>query len=164
MQYTCTYESPLGEMLLLSDGEAIQGAWFIGQKHFGSCLEPNHINALIPALEMAKEWLNTYFHCEVPSFSLNCRFIGTPFQIDVWREIAKIPYGSTLTYGDIAKAVTGGEGGAVMARAVGSAVGRNPISVIVPCHRVISADGSLSGYAGGTERKKALLELEKRYY
>ncbi len=158
MQYTIEYKSPLGDMLLASDGESLVGAWFVGQKYFAAGLEPNHVSATVPILDLAKRWLDLYFRGKVPDFDVPCRFSGTPFQNAVWEIVAKIPHGSTLAYGEIARMVK--NGGSVVARAVGSTVGRNPISVIVPCHRVVASGGAVSGYAGGAERKAALLRLE----
>lgn len=151
--YSCYYDSPLGRMLLSARGEFLMGAWFVGQKY---CGEPGELLESHPALIAAKEWLNRYFSGENPDpMSLALNPGGTAFQQAVWAGLLQIPYGQTVTYGALAKAL-----GCGSARAVGGAVGRNPISVIIPCHRVIGAEQRLTGYAGGLERKARLLELE----
>lgn len=153
---TAIYESPLGVITLCADNGALIGLWFKGQKYdrAGLCAgqempEDGHV------LELAAKWLDAYFSGEIKEteFSLNAR--GTEFQKRVWNELIKIRPGTTASYGEIAEQI-----GCRSARAVGSAVGRNPISIIIPCHRVLGANGSLTGYAGGMERKRALLALE----
>ncbi len=148
------YQSPLGPIWLAADATALGGLWFEGQRHFP--LQQGTVRKL-PVFAAATRWLDAYFAGEKPTEEIPVHFTGTNFQCAVWQYLQTIPYGTTVTYGDIAKAL-GLSGGA---QAVGGAVGRNPISVIVPCHRVIGADGSLTGYAGGLDRKMALLRLEK---
>lgn len=140
-------------MLLAAENGALCGLWFCGQKHFPQNDWPEGDD---PVFAPVKNWLDGYFAGRItePDFPLDPR--GTAFQRSVWRELLRIPAGSTATYGRIAAAV-----GCPSARAVGGAVGRNPISVILPCHRVIGSDGTLTGYAGGIDRKTALLRLEK---
>ena len=158
MDYTHAYLSPLGGITLASDGEALTGLWFDGQKHFGSTLEESHTEKRLPVFEQADRWLDTYFSGKAPDFTPPLRPRGTAFQKAVWRCLLEIPYGRTVSYGEIAASL-GLPSGA--ARAVGGAVGRNPISLMIPCHRVLGANGNLTGYAGGVDRKKRLLELER---
>ena len=152
----CTVVSPLGPVLLARTAKGLAGVWFEGQKH-----HPGELAAPVRAddalLRRAATQLKRYFAGESTVFDVPLDLLGTPFQQSVWRALLAIPAGSTQTYGGVAKSVA-----AVTAvRAVGGAVGRNPISVIVPCHRVVGADGALTGYAGGVDRKLALLQLER---
>ncbi|RKP51787.1 methylated-DNA--[protein]-cysteine S-methyltransferase [Pararobbsia silviterrae] len=153
-----TMPSPLGEMLIASDGEALSGLWFLNQKYSptldGWRRAPTH--AVIRATH---EQIDAYFHGDLAAFTVPLAPRGTPFQEHVWRALLTIDYGVLTTYGDIALRVGLPK---AKARAVGGAVGRNPISIIVPCHRVIGQSGSLTGYAGGLDRKRALLALEKQ--
>jgi len=148
--------SPIGRLLLLGDGHALTGLWMIdAERHtsrFGDGLTPSP-----ETFREAAAQLEAYFAGELKEFTLPLAPSGTPFQMAVWTELTKIPYGSTISYGDIALAL--GKR-LVASRAVGLANGSNPISVIVPCHRVIGSDGSLTGYGGGLERKEQLLRLE----
>ena len=149
------YASPLGPLLLVRTSEGLAGAWFESQKH-----HPAPIAAPLrdddALLARAAAQLAAYFDGETTRFDLPLDLIGTPFQTAVWRELLTIEPGRTCTYGDIARKLGTPSAG----RAVGAAVGRNPVSVIVPCHRVLGSDGTLTGYAGGLERKTALLRLE----
>ena len=149
------YASPLGPLLLARTANGLAGAWFEAQKH-----HPAPIAAALrdddPLLRRAAAQLAAYFAGEASSFDVPLDLLGTPFQIGVWRELLAIEPGCTCSYGDIARKL----GTPTAGRAVGAAVGRNPVSVIVPCHRVLGSDGSLTGYAGGLERKTALLRLE----
>lgn len=155
------YESPLGRMLLASDGTSLTGLWFEGQKYFARCLEQEHTEQELPVFTEAKRWLDIYFSGKDPGFSVPLHFTGTAFQKEVWEILCAIPYGQVTTYGAIAKELAARRGLPHMsAQAVGGAVGRNNISIIVPCHRVVGADGSLTGYAGGIEKKVFLLSLE----
>ena len=158
MDYLRRYVSPLGPITLASDGEALVGLWFEGQKHFGAGLAGEHTEKPLPVFDLADRWLDLYFSGGKPDFTPPLRPRGTAFQEMVWRRLLAVPYGSTVTYGEIAAALKLPPGAA---RAVGGAVGRNPVSLIVPCHRVVGARGGLTGYAGGIERKKRLLELER---
>lgn len=158
MDYTHHYLSSLGRIILASDGEAIVGLWFEGQKHFGASLDEAHTEKSLAVFEQADRWLDVYFSGREPDFMPPLQLRGTSFQKSVWGYLLTIPYGHTVTYGEIAAALGLSPG---CARAVGGAVGRNPISIIIPCHRVMGANGGLTGYAGGIERKKRLLELEK---
>lgn len=166
MKYTDTYESPLGMMVLAADEEGLTGLWFEGQKYFGAGLlgqAQDLTEATEEYFSKAKEWLTSYFKGEKPQGLPKLHLCGTEFQREVWEILLQIPYGETTTYGAIAGEIAKKHGKKSMsAQAVGQAVGHNKISVIVPCHRVVGADGSLTGYAGGTWRKEALFELEKK--
>lgn len=152
-------------MTLASDGKSLTGLWFEGQKYFCAGIKPGDgCEAVLPVFDIAKNWLDEYFSGKAPDFLPPVAPVSaTPFRMAVWQELLKIPYGSLVTYGEIAKSVAKTMGLARMsAQAVGGAVGHNPISLIIPCHRVVGSDGSLTGYAGGVWRKKALIELERR--
>ena len=166
MEYTQRYMSPLGGVTLACDGERLTGLWFDGQKHFGSTLNNNEelrINneefSLPLVFDEVRRWLDIYFSGREPDFTPPLSLKGTPFQQRVWKELLTIPYGQTVTYGELARRL-----GCRSSQAVGGAVGHNPISIIVPCHRVVGADGSLTGYAAGLDRKRTLLELEQKNY
>lgn len=161
MDYTHHYDTPVGGMTLASDGEALTGLWFDGQKYFGSTLSPEHKERALPVFEDAAHWLDIYFSGKRPEFAPRLCLRGSAFRIAVWEILLSIPYGQTVTYGEIAERLARQSGLPRMsAQAVGGAVGHNPISIIVPCHRVIGTDGRLTGYAGGLERKARLLEIE----
>lgn len=160
MRYTDNYVSPMGNIVLAGDGTALTGLWFEGQKWFGAGLTDGAERAELPVFRQTKKWLDIYFGGGEPAFTPAVALRGSEFQIAVWNVLSAIPYGKTVTYGEIAKNLTAVTGRKTSARAVGSAVGRNPVSIIVPCHRVLGADGSLTGYAGGVERKRELLRLE----
>lgn len=162
MQYTTHYQSPVGGILLAADETGLTGLWFDGQKYYANHLAPEHEEKDTPVLEQAKEWLAIYFAGREPHFCPPVHMIGTPFQLSVWKILQKIPYGKTVTYGEIAKEIAEQKGLSRMsAQAVGGAVGHNKISIIVPCHRVVGTNGSLTGYAGGIDKKVKLLTLEK---
>jgi methylated-DNA-[protein]-cysteine S-methyltransferase len=162
MDYICHYDSPLGGITLGSDGEALTGLWFDGQKFFGNTLQPQHREADLPVFQETRRWLDVYFSGREPGFTPKIRTRGTPFRMAVWKTLLNIPYGKTMTYGEIAARVAASsEVGRMSAQAVGGAVGHNPISLIIPCHRVLGADGKLTGYAGGLDRKSRLLQMEK---
>ena len=162
MQYTSHYRSPIGNILLAADEIGLTGLWFEGQKYFALYLDKEHEERELPIFEKVKEWLDIYFSGKEPDFTVPLHFTGTDFQNEVWEILCAIPYGRTMTYGEIAKQVAAKKGLPRMsAQAVGGAVGRNGISVIVPCHRVVGANGSLTGYAGGIDKKIKLLQLEK---
>ena len=162
MEYTHHHDSPLGGILLTSDGSALTGLWFDGQKNYAGFLDAGHKEELLPAFITAERWLDVYFSGRCPDFMPPLKMKGTEFQKAVWSILLTIPYGATMTYGEIASKMAPRNGLSKMsAQAIGGAVGHNPISLIIPCHRVIGADGSLRGYAGGVEKKLWLLELEK---
>ena len=162
MTYTQWYDSPLGNMLLAADDAGLTGVWFNGEKFFAQYLEEQHEEKETPFLQQTKRWLDVYFSGKEPDFTVPFHFNGTDFQNAVWNILCTIPYGHTTTYGEIAKQIARWRGLSRMsAQAVGGAVGHNGISIIVPCHRVIGANGNLTGYAGGLDKKRALLTLEK---
>ena len=162
MEKTAVYLSPLGKILLAAEEEQITGLWFWGQKYFPQRLEGSPLTQGCPVLEQAKLWLCRYFAGERSEPFQQLLLRGTPFQREVWQLLRQIPYGETVTYGELSKVLAGRRGvPRFSAQAVGGAVGRNPISLLVPCHRVVGAGGSLTGYAGGLERKRRLLELER---
>ena len=162
MECTHRYVSPLGGITLAGDGDALTGLWFDGQKHFAETLDPAHEEKDLPVFREAERWLDVYFSGRDPGFTPKLNMRGTAFRIAVWEILLTVPYGKTATYGEIAERVARlrrlPRGSA---RAVGGAVGHNAFSLIVPCHRIIGADGSLTGYAGGIWRKLKLLEMEK---
>ena len=158
MIYTAHYNSPLGGITLTSDGMALTGLYFDGERDFPD-LSPGRKKDL-PLFGEVMRWLDLYFDGKEPDFSPALNPTGTAFQMSVWAILRTIPYGETTNYGAIAKRLEKKTGKRMSAQAVGGAVGRNPISIIVPCHRVIGANGSLTGYAGGLDKKKYLLELE----
>lgn len=167
MEYIYHYDSPLGAVTCASDGEALTGLWLDGQKYYASGLGDDYEDigsdeSKLPVFTQTKEWLDIYFSGEEPDFTPALSMKGTEFRKAVWEILLTVPYGQTRTYGEIAGILSKKRGGAnVSARAVGNAVGHNPISVIVPCHRIVGTNGSLTGYAGGIEKKISLLELEK---
>ena len=156
MDYIHHYASPLGGITLASDGSALTGLWFDGQKYFADTLDAEHCEKALPIFDETAKWLDLYFAGIVPDFTPKLSPRGTSFRRRVWDVLLTIPYGQTMTYGQIAKAL-----GCGSAQAVGGAVGHNPISLIIPCHRVVGAGGSLTGYAGGVEKKRSLLEMEQ---
>ena len=161
MQYTSHYRSPIGNILLAADEIGLTGLWFEGQKYFALHLDKEHQEKDLPVFTETKRWLDIYFSGKEPDFTVPLHFKGTDFQKEVWEILCSIPYGKTMTYGEIAKKIAFKRGLKHMsAQAVGGAVGHNPISILVPCHRVIGSNGSLTGYAGGIDKKNKLLTLE----
>ena len=162
MHYTSQYPSPLGELLLAADDAGLTGVWFVGQKYFARSLAPDSVAREIPLFAQVKQWLALYFAGQEPELEIPIHMVGTAFQKAVWRILRTIPYGQTMTYGAIARQVAEKLGIRRMSpQAVGGAVGHNPISILIPCHRVVGTNGSLTGYAGGLDRKVKLLTLEK---
>lgn len=156
------YDSPFGGITLASDGESLTGLWFDGQKYFADTLSENYHESNLRVFEITCRWLDTYFSGKQPDFTPKLRMSGSEFRIRVWQSLLRIPYGRTTTYGSIAQEIAFAKGiKSMSAQAVGSAVGHNPISIIIPCHRVVGSDGSLTGYAAGIKMKAALLRLEK---
>ena len=161
MVYTQKYASPVGDMLLAADGIGLTGVWFDGEKFFADNLPAEHAERETPTLAAAKRWLDIYFAGKEPDFTPPLHPVGSPFRLKVWDILLQIPYGQTVTYGWIARELAAREGLARMsAQAVGGAVGHNEISIIIPCHRVVGTSGSLTGYAGGLDKKIALLKTE----
>ena len=160
MTFIQHYQSPLGGILLAADEVGLVGLWFDGQKYFANTLPAETVQENTPILTEATRWLDLYFAGRVPDFTPPLHPAGSAFRKAVWDILLTIPYGQTVTYGDIAKQLAAQQGGRVSAQAVGGAVGHNKVSLIIPCHRVVGANGSLTGYAGGIDKKIKLLELE----
>lgn len=162
MTYIQHYSSPLGGILLAADEIGLTGSWFDGEKHFAGNLPAEHVERQTSILAEATRWLDIYFTGKEPGFTPPLHPIGSPFRQAVWEILLQIPYGRTTTYGEIARQLAEKQGLEKMsAQAVGGAVGHNEISVIIPCHRVVGTSGSLTGYAGGIDKKVKLLELER---
>lgn len=162
MIYTNEYESPLGKVTMASDGESLTGLWLEGQKYFAVSLSEEELRKNLPVFECTKEWLDQYFRGNEPDFMPSLAPKGTPFRREIWHILQEIPYGKTMSYKEIGRLYAQKHGMQSMsAQAVGQAVGHNPISILIPCHRVLGSSGSLTGYAGGVDKKLALLKLEK---
>lgn len=168
MYSICHYNSPLGGITLACDEERLTGLWFDGQKYFGSgilkddSMPEKAETKKPPVLEQTVKWLDIYFSGQEPDFTPPLHLIGSEFRLAVWKMLLEIPYGQTTTYKELAGRIAEQRGiKSMSAQAVGGAVGHNPISIIVPCHRVLGTDGSLAGYAGGIDKKISLLTLEK---
>ncbi len=150
-------------MTMASDGTCLIGLWFDGQKYDRSTLREDEqiVVQNLPVFDQTKQWLDEYFAGKVPDFLPPIKMLGTAFRLEVWKILLTIPSGRLMTYGEIAKRIAAKHGKRTMsAQAIGGAVGHNPISIIVPCHRVVAGNGSLTGYAGGIDRKETLLKLE----
>lgn len=164
MYYETTYQSPVGLITLASDGENLVGLWLEGQKYYGGTIPESMTQKDdLVVFRTTKSWLDRYFRGEKPAISeLSIAPIGGEFRQMVWNILCQIPYGEVTTYGNIAKQVAVKMNKKSMSsQAVGGAVGHNPISIIIPCHRVVGSNGSLTGYAGGIHTKIKLLELEE---
>ena len=161
MTFIQHYDSPLGGILLAADEIGLTGLWFDGQKYFARDLPAERIEEDTPVLSEARRWLDVYFTGRQPDFTPPLHPIGSAFRRGVWDILLQIPYGQTTTYGEIARQLAAKLGLPRMsAQAVGGAVGHNAISIIIPCHRVVGTNGSLTGYAGGIDKKVKLLEWE----
>ena len=161
MVYTCKYKSLIGDILLAADEIGLTGLWFEGQKYFANTLPEDYVPQETKILTEAKQWLDVYFSGEEPNFTPPLHPNGSTFRKAVWQILLDIPYGQTITYGEIARRIAVMKNTSHMsAQAVGGAVGHNEISIIIPCHRVIGTNGSLTGYAGGIDKKISLLKLE----
>ena len=159
--YTHNYQSPLGEIVIASDDTAITGLWLVGQRHFDIEVEGCITDKDLPIFDEVSRWLDIYFTGNNPGEIPAVRMNGTPFQLEVWQILQAVPYGKLITYREIAELIAKKRGITKMsARAVGNAIGRNPISILVPCHRVVGSNGKLTGYASGIEKKIKLLKLE----
>ena len=164
MIYRTDYESPLGRVTLASDGESIVGLWLEGQKYFGDTVNGEmHREDRLAIFAKTRDWLDRYFRGEKPAITeILLAPAGNRFRQEVWKILCDIPYGEVMTYGAIARMIAERLGREKMsAQAVGGAVGHNPVSIIIPCHRGVGANGSLTGYAGGIRTKIRLLEHEK---
>lgn len=161
MTYYTYTPSPFGNLLLLSDGEALTGLFLPSHKHGPGAVSADwKRDGELPVLKATVAQLAAYFAGTLADFDIPVRLHGTPFQRAVWNELTKIPNGTTISYGELARRV----GNPKASRAVGLANGHNPVSIIVPCHRVIGSNGSLTGYGGGIDRKRALLQHETEYW
>ncbi len=161
MYYISKYHSPIGGITLASNGTELTGLWFDGQKYFADNLPAEYEEKDLPVFGQAKKWLDIYFSGKMPGFTPPLSMDGiSPFRRRVWEIMMAIPFGQTSTYGKIAKQIETETGKKVSAQAVGGAVGHNSISLIIPCHRVIGTNGSLTGYAGGLDKKVKLLKME----
>ena len=160
--YYCTYESKIGLLYLISDGESLIGCYLEGQKYFPNNIDNYYSNEELSILIKSKDWLEKYFNGENPSIDeIPLNFIGTEFRKTVWEVLKEISYGELVTYKHIAEIIAKAKGlNTMSAQAVGGAVGHNPLLIFIPCHRVIGVDGSLTGYAAGLENKRFLLNLE----
>lgn len=162
MAYKKSYESPFGEMIMASDGIALTALAFQGQKYYEKAVPADAEEVKLPIFDCTREWLDVYFSGQIPTFTPTIATRGTIFQEEVWEILKRIPYGQVVSYGEIAATIAEGRGLKRMsAQAVGGAVGRNPISIIIPCHRVVGTNGHLTGYAGGLDKKEELLKLER---
>jgi methylated-DNA-[protein]-cysteine S-methyltransferase len=161
MDYIHYYESPIGTIVIACDGNALIGLWFEEQKYFGDTLGQDYENKDLPVFAQTDRWLDIYFSGKDPGFVPPLTMRTTAFRKLVWETMLQIPFGKTMTYGQIAEEIARSRGLPHMsAQAVGGAVGHNSISLIIPCHRVVGTNGSLTGYAGGIDKKVRLLELE----
>lgn len=164
MLYTTGYASPLGTITLASDGNSLVGLWIDGQKYFAATLQGEHVaeRSDLPVFTRTTTWLDAYFAGKKPAIAeLPLAPLGSEFRKAVWKILCKIPYGQWTTYGEVAKEMAARMSiKSMSSQAVGGAVGHNPIAIIIPCHRVVGANGNLTGYAGGINRKVKLLELE----
>lgn len=157
MKYVQHYASPLGGILMAADDEGLTGLWFEGQKYVAANLEDRTEEKDLPVFCEVGRWLDIYFSGKEPDFLPQIHMIGTAFQKRVWKILCEIPYGKTMTYGDIANLIAADRG---LEKMSAQAVGHNPIAVVIPCHRVVGTSGSLTGYAGGMGKKTKLLKLE----
>ncbi len=158
MTYLHTLPSPLGTLTLAGNDNAVTGLWIEGQQYFAATLSGETEHRILPLFDVVRDWLDAYFAGKDPAMTLPLAPAGTDFQQAVWRALRDVRYGQTVTYGELA-ARAGFDAGRY-GRAVGGALGHNPISIFIPCHRVVGAGGSITGYAGGIERKRFLLALE----
>ena len=156
MTYIYHYDSLIGKITMASDGEALIGLWFDGQKYFADSVQGTCVEKSLPIFDDTTKWLDIYFGGKQPDFTPNIKILATPFRKVIAEIMLTIPYGKTMTYKDIARIISP----KMSAQAVGSAVGHNKISILIPCHRVIGSNNNLTGYAGGIERKEILLEIE----
>ncbi len=162
MTYTNNYSSPLGDITLAGNENGLSGLWFDGQKYFAATLPKEHEQKDLPIFDDTKHWLDMYFQGKSPGSAPPLSLEATPFRLAVWEIMLNIPYGKTTTYSAIASQIAEQKGLPHMsAQAAGNAVAHNPISIIIPCHRVVGTNGSLTGYAGGIDKKIQLLKLEK---
>lgn len=161
MDYINKYKSMLGNIILLSDGKSLTGLWFEDQKYYKDGFNESYIEKDLEVFKLTKEWLNIYFRGENPNFKIPIKYEESKFREEIFKILEDIPYGQTTTYGDIAKIIARKRNMKIMSsQAVGSGIGHNPISIIIPCHRVLGKDNYIGGFASGIERKLKLLDLE----
>jgi methylated-DNA-[protein]-cysteine S-methyltransferase len=159
--YVISHDSPIGKLAITSNQTHLTGVWFEGRSYYGLGYVDRTKKKNVPILDKARSWLDGYFAGEKPDSSVPMDLIGTDIQLNVWRLLSHIPYGAITTYGEIAKALPAlMHRGPVSPRSVGGAVGKNPISILIPCHRVVGANGALVGFGGGLPKKTSLLSLE----
>ena len=163
MDYTYHYSSPIGGITMASNGESLTGLWFDGQKYFASTLSQRHMEKQLPVFDRTCEWLDLYFSGKSPDFMPPVFMYVSNFRRDVYEILMTIPFGETMTYKEVADLIAKKHRIISMsAQAVGGAIAHNPISLVIPCHRVIGTNGKLTGYAGGLDKKEWLLNMEKR--
>ena len=163
MDYTYHYTSPIGGITVASNGESLTGLWFDGQKYFASTLSQRHVEKQLPVFDRTCEWLDLYFSGKSPDFIPPVFMYVSNFRRDVYEILMTIPFGETMTYKEVADLIAKKHRIISMsAQAVGGAIAHNPISLVIPCHRVIGTNGKLTGYAGGLDKKEWLLNMEKR--
>jgi methylated-DNA-[protein]-cysteine S-methyltransferase len=163
VEYICKIESPVGILTVSSDGQNVSGLWIEGQKYFAKTLEEDITEQDLPVFRDVRKWIDIYFSGREPDFMPPLMPRGSPFQKMIWNELCRIPYGQTTSYGKLAKQFElENKGNHTSARAVGGAVSRNPVSILIPCHRVLGGNGNLTGYAGGIDIKIKLLQFESR--
>ena len=163
MDYTYHYTSPIGGITMASNGESLTGLWFDGQKYFASTLSQRHMEKQLPVFDRTCEWLDLYFSGKSPDFIPPVFMYVSNFRRDVYEILMTIPFGETMTYKEVADLIAKKHRIISMsAQAVGGAIAHNPISLVIPCHRVIGTNGKLTGYAGGLDKKEWLLNMEKR--
>ena len=163
MDYTYHYSSPIGGITMASNGESLTGLWFDGQKYFASTLSQRHMEKQLPVFDRTCEWLDLYFSGKSPDFIPPVFMYVSNFRRDVYEILMTIPFGETMTYKEVADLIAKKHRIISMsAQAVGGAIAHNPISLVIPCHRVIGTNGKLTGYAGGLDKKEWLLDMEKR--
>ena len=163
MDYTYHYSSPIGGITMASNGESLTGLWFDGQKYFASTLSQRHMEKQLPVFDRTCEWLDLYFSGKGPDFMPPVFMCVSNFRRDVYEILMTIPFGETMTYKEVADLIAKKHRIISMsAQAVGGAIAHNPISLVIPCHRVIGTNGKLTGYAGGLDKKEWLLDMEKR--
>ena len=163
MDYTYHYSSPIGGITMASNGESLTGLWFDGQKYFASTLSQRHMEKQLPVFDRTCEWLDLYFSGKGPDFMPHVFMCVSNFRRDVYEILMTIPFGETMTYKEVADLIAKKHRIISMsAQAVGGAIAHNPISLVIPCHRVIGTNGKLTGYAGGLDKKEWLLNMEKR--
>lgn len=163
MDYTYHYSSPIGGITMASNGESLTGLWFDGQKYFASTLSQRHVEKQLPIFDRTCEWLDLYFSGKGPDFMPHVFMCVSNFRRDVYEILMTIPFGETMTYKEVADLIAKKHRIISMsAQAVGGAIAHNPISLVIPCHRVIGTNGKLTGYAGGLDKKEWLLNMEKR--